>query len=232
MASDGFIREVDEELQRDRMAKLWRRYGPIAIGVALIVVAATAGKVGWDAWQVRQLEQQGAAFAAAEAALERNDPTAAADQFASLAAAQSGDAAALARLREAEARINAGDTENGLALLDEVARNSRIDTVLRDYAAVTAAQRRLGQADPVSLQADLQPNMVSDAPFRHSAREIAALAALEAGDEAGAIEALRQLQADIATPDDMRRRAGELLAALGVTDEDPGSSAPATEEAS
>ena len=214
------------------MAKLWRRYGPIAIGVALIVVAATAGKVGWDAWQVRQLEQQGAAFAAAEAALERNDPTAAADQFASLAAAQSGDAAALARLREAEARINAGDTENGLALLDEVARNSRIDTVLRDYAAVTAAQRRLGQADPVSLQADLQPNMVSDAPFRHSAREIAALAALEAGDEAGAIEALRQLQADIATPDDMRRRAGELLAALGVTDEDPGSSAPATEEAS
>ena len=232
MASDGFIREVDEELQRDRMAKLWRRYGPIAIGVALIVVAATAGKVGWDAWQVRQLEQQGAAFAAAEAALERNDPTAAADQFASLAAAQSGDAAALARLREAEARIKAGDTENGLALLDEVARNSRIDAVLRDYAAVTAAQRRLGQADPVSLQADLQPRMVSDAPFRHSAREIAALAALEAGDEAGAIEALRLLQADIATPDDMRRRAGELLAALGVTDEDPGSSAPATEEAS
>jgi hypothetical protein len=232
LASDGFIREVDEELQRDRMAKLWQRYGPIAIGVALLVVGATAGKVGWEAWQARQLEQQGAAFAAAEAALERNDLTSAADQFATLAAAQSGDAAALARLREAEVRLAAGDAESGLTLLDDLARDTRIDAILRDYAAVSAAQRRLGHVDPVSLQADLQAHMGEDAPFRHSAREVAALAALEAGDEPAAIDVLRQLQADIGTPDEMRRRASELLAALGVTDDDAGSAAPATEEAS
>ncbi len=232
MASDGFIREVDEELQRDRMAKLWQRYGPIAIGVALLVVGAVAGKVGWDAWRERQLEQQGAAFAAAEAALQRSDPTSAADQFATLAAAQSGDAAALARLREAEARIDAGDAESGLALLDDLARDTGIDAVLRDYAAVSAAQRRLGHVDPVSLQAELRAHMADDAPFRHSARELTALAALEAGDEPAAIEALKQLQADIGTPDEMRRRANELLAALGVVDDDTGSAAPATEEAS
>jgi len=232
LASDGFIREVDEELQRDRMAQLWKRYGALAIGVVLVVVAATAGKVGWDAWQARQMEQQGAAFAAAEAALERNDLAAAADQFASLAATQRGDAGALARLREARARIAAGDSEAGLALLDTLAGDTRIDAVLRDYAAVTAAQRRLGHADPVTLRAELRARMADDAPFRHSAREIAALAALEAGDEPGAIETLQQLQADIATPDAMRRRAGELLATLGVTNDQPVPAMPETDEAS
>lgn len=232
MASDGFIREVDEELQRDRMAKLWQRYGPIAIGVALVVVAATAGKVGWDAWQARQLERQSAAFAAAEAALERDDFTVAADQFASLAAAQSGDAAALARLREAEARFAAGDSEAGLALLDMLADDTGIDALLRDYAAVSAAQRRLGHTDPVTLGADLRLRMAENAPFRHSARELAALAALEAGDEPGAIDMLRQLQADTATPDAMRRRAGELLAALGVVDDDADPTTPPADEAS
>lgn len=232
MASDGFIREVDEELQRDRMAKLWQRYGPIAIGVALVVVAGTVGKVGWDAWQARQLEQQGAAFAAAEAALERDDFTAAADQFAGLAAAQSGDAAALARLREAEAHFAAGDSEAGLARLDALAEETRIDAVLRDYAAVTAAQRRLGHTDPVTLRANLRPRMAEDSPFRHSARELAALAALEAGDEPGAIDMLRQLQADTGTPDAMRRRAGELLAALGVLDDDAEPVTPLADEAS
>ena len=232
MASDGFIREVDEELQRDRMAKLWQRYGPIAIGVALLVVGAVAGKVGWDAWQARQLEQHGAAFAAAEAALERNDLATAADQFANLATAQRGDAAALARLREAEARIAAGDNEGGLPLLDELASNNSIDAVLRGYAGVSAAQRRLGHVDPVDLQANLRAHMADNAPFRHSAREIAALAALEAGDAPTAIEALRQLEADVETPDDMRRRASELLAALGAADDETGSGSPATEEAS
>ncbi len=231
MASDGFIREVDEEVQRDRMLKLWQRYGPLAIGVALLVVAAVAGKVGWDAWQARQLEQQSAAFAAAEAALARDDLTVAAEQFASLAAGQSGDAAAVARLREAEARIATGDREAGLALLDELALDTRIDPILRDFAAVTAAQRRLGDADPVTLRADLRVHAADGAPFRHAAREISALAALEAGDEAQAIETLRQLQGDVTTPDAMRRRAGELLAALGV-DNDVLPAAPAIDEAS
>lgn len=216
MASDGFIREVDEELQRDRMAKLWKRYGPIVVGATIIVVLGTAGKVGWDAWQARQLEQQGAAFAAAEAALGRDDPGAAAAQFATLAAAQRGSGAALAKLREAEARIAAGDTGAALALLDELARGDRIDPILRDYAAVVAAQHRLGTEDPAAIQASLVTQMAADAPFRHSAREIAALAALLAGDEDAAVATLRQLQADAATPSDLRRRSAEMLAALGV----------------
>jgi hypothetical protein len=232
LASDGFIREVDEELQRDRMAKLWRRYGPFAIGVALVVIAATAGKVGWDAWQVRQMEQQGAAFAAAEGAFERDDLAAAAEQFASLAASQQGDAAALAQLREAEARINAGDSDGALAILDDLAGNDQIDAVLRDYAAVTAAQQRLGHTDPASLEAGLQPQLANDAPFRHSARELVALAALEAGDVPAAIQTLRQLQADIGTPDSMRRRAVELLAALGAADDESSLADPESQDAS
>jgi hypothetical protein len=232
LASDGFIREVDEELQRDRMAKLWKRYGPIAVGIALVLVLGTAGKVGWDAWQVRQLEQQGAAFAAAEATLRQNDPSAAAEQFSSLATAQRGDIAALAKLREAEARIAGGDSESALDLLDELARTSGIDPILRDYAAVAAAQRRLGTIDPAALQESLAPQMAGDSPFRHSAREIAALAALQAGDEAAALEGLRQLEEDLATPEDMRRRVAELRAALGATDGPADQSASSSADAS
>jgi hypothetical protein len=178
------------------------------------------------------MEQQGAVYAAAEAALEREDFAAAADQFASLAAAQSGDAAALSSLREAEARVAAGERNAGLVLLDTLAEDARIDAVLRDYAAVTAAMHRLGQADPVTVQANLRQQMAADAPFRHSAQELAALAALEAGDEPGAIDMLRQLQADTGTPEAMRSRTAELLAALGVLDEEADSATPPTDEAS
>lgn len=232
MASDGFIREVDEELQRDRMAKLWKRYGPYVVGAVTVVVLATAGKVGWDAWQARQLEEQGAAFAAAEAALDRGEWAEAAEQFSNLATVRGADAAALAKLREAEARIASNDADAGLALLDDLAASASIDPILRDYAAVAAAQRRLGAVDPASLRTALAPQMVAGAPFRHSARELAALAALLAGDTAVAVDELRLLEADQSTPGDMRRRVMEMLAALGVAGNPDDRMAPSAADAS
>ena len=38
MKSEEFIREVDEELRRDRIAMLWRRYGSVVLAVAVLIV--------------------------------------------------------------------------------------------------------------------------------------------------------------------------------------------------
>jgi len=232
LASDGFIREVDEELQRDRMARLWKRYGPLAIGIALVVIAATAGKVGWDAWQARQLAQQGAAFAAAEAARAGAEPSIAVSHYADLAETAGGNIGALAQLRQAEALLAAGDTATALTLLDEVAGNGQIDPVLRDFAAVSIALQRLDDADVGAALEALERRNAATGTFAYSARELTAMAALEAGDEATAISTLQALRADSGTPDGVRQRAEALLAALGVVDGAAESSTTETEEAS
>ena len=43
MSDTQFIREIDEELRRERLMKLWERYGAYAVGAAVLIVAATAG---------------------------------------------------------------------------------------------------------------------------------------------------------------------------------------------
>lgn len=232
MASDGFIREVDDELQRDRMAMLWKRFGPLMIGLTSLVVLATAGKVAWDAWQARQLEQQGAAFAEAEATLDRDDPVAAAAEFASLADAQGGDSSAIARLREAEARLASDDPEAALTLLNQVASTEGIDPIFRDFAAVAAAQRNVAMGQAERARELLATRAGPDSPFHHSARELAAIAALEAGSIPDATELLLELRADTLTPVDLRQRVEELLALLGVTEEGPSSDAQVSDNES
>ena len=69
MKSEEFIREVDEELRRDRIAMLWRRYGSVVLAVAVLIVLGTAGKVGWDQWRHRQGAAEAMRFVAAERAL-------------------------------------------------------------------------------------------------------------------------------------------------------------------
>lgn len=232
MASDGFIREVDEELQRDRMASLWKRFGPLIIGLVSLAVLATAGKVAWDAWQVRQLERQGTAFAEAEAALERDDPSAAAAAFDSLAIAQNGDSSAIARLREVEARLAAGESDAALALLTEVAGDPAIDPILRNFAAIAAAQRTIGSEQPERVRELVLSQPGSDWTFNHSARELTALAALQAGNKSEATELLRALQADTLTPVDLRRRVDEVLISIGVNVERQQPDAGAAEDPS
>lgn len=232
LASDGFIREVDEELQRDRVAQLWKSYGPLAVGLALVVVVATAGKVGWDAWQARQLAEQGAAFAAAEAALSDDDPAAAIAHFASIADGASDNVASVAKLRQAEAMAAAGDSNGALVLLDELTNNSQIDPVLRDFATIALAIRQLNVGDASSAKATLEAHDAEAGTFSYSARELGALVALQDGATASAVAALKELRAEAGTPEGIRRRADELLAALGVEDESAAPAPTETEEAS
>ena len=229
MESDGFIREVDEELQRERAARLWQRYGTIIIAGAVIVIAATAGKVGWDAWQRHQMAEEAAAFAAAEAVF-RTDLPEAADQFAALADELDGNVAAIARLREAQARLANDQDDAALASLEAVASTTDIDPILRDVAAVAAAEHRFDATSLAELRDSLGQQDADEAAFRFSARELLALAALEAGEREEALDMLRKLANDGTAPGPIRQRAGELLAALGAPLEE--STAPATDEAS
>lgn len=231
MQSDGFIREVDEELQRERVARLWHRYGTIVVGVAVIVIAATAGKVGWEAWQDRQLTRQAAAFAVAETTF-RTSPPDAADQFAALADELDGNAAAVARLREAQARLAAGEEDAAVSSLDEVGGADGIDAILRDVAAMAAAQHRFDATNLAELRASLDLQGADDSAFRYSTRELLALAALDAGDRDQSLDLLRELANDGMAPEPIRQRAGELLAALGAPLDGSAADSPASDDAS
>ncbi len=50
---DSFIREVDEELRRDRLTGLWQRYGRWAIAAICLSLAVLAG---WLIWQDRSFK--------------------------------------------------------------------------------------------------------------------------------------------------------------------------------
>ena len=46
--SEEFIREVDEELQEEKYAKIWRKIGPYVISLAIGIVLFTSGVVFWN----------------------------------------------------------------------------------------------------------------------------------------------------------------------------------------
>jgi hypothetical protein len=62
--SDIF-QEVDEAVRREKLEKLWKRYGNFVIAAAVVVLLAVGGWRGYQWWDAKQAAQAGAAFDAA-----------------------------------------------------------------------------------------------------------------------------------------------------------------------
>src|SRR5258708_40059218 len=62
--SDIFT-EVDEEVRREQLKKLWERYGNYVIAAAFVLVFAVAAWRGYEWWETRKAAEAGAAYDAA-----------------------------------------------------------------------------------------------------------------------------------------------------------------------
>jgi hypothetical protein len=208
--SDIF-REVDEDVRRDQAAQIWARYQNLFIALAILVIAATAGWRFYDHYRTKQAEEAGAKYEAA-LALARDGKSAEAEgAFEQIAKSGPKGYAVLARLREA-AEYSGSDPAGAVKAYDAVAADGTIDPLFQNLARLRGALLRLDEADEKELQSRLGPMTTNDNPFRFSAREALALAALKHDDFDAAGRHLDTIVVDPQAPAAMRQRAEALLA--------------------
>jgi hypothetical protein len=209
--SDIF-REIDEELRRDNLLKVWKRYGTYIIGVAALIVAATGGYVAWQKYEEGRRFDQSRAYQGA-LSLAQSDPKAAAEAMEKLGGGGA-PYGMLARFQEGALKARQGDTAGALATYDALSKDSGISQVFRDAATILYATQALDTADPKALIERLTPLSAPTSAWRHSALELTGLAAQRAGDTARARDIFTALKDDTEAPAGVRGRAAEILAAL------------------
>ena len=211
--SDIF-REVDEDLRRDRMERLYKRYGGVVLAAALAIVAGTGGYTAWRNWQQSQHQQETAALAAALSQAGQGADKGV-EALASFAAKADPGMAGLAQLNAAALLIREGKTAEAIAVYDKLAANGSVGPVYRDLASLLSVMHQLGSGDPAQLQARLQPLTAETSPWRFSAREMSAVLAARAGDKDKARTLFQQLADDSQAPAGVRSRAADLATLYG-----------------
>ena len=88
-------------------------------------------------------------------------------------------------------------------------------SIYRDLALIMSVMHDLDIGDPAQLSASLTGLMAADNPWRHSAKELTALAAQKAGDKSKAGKLYKELADDATAPSGIRARAAEMSAILG-----------------
>jgi hypothetical protein len=225
---DLMAREIDEELRREQLLKLWDRYGTYILAAAVLVVLGVAG---WKIYENRRAEAAQAAsnryfVALGELQVKRSEE--AQKTLEDLAANAPPGYAALARLRLAGHEAAAGNTLDAVNAYNRIARDESIDSTLRDFARLQVAMLKFDTITFSELRNQLSPLANDRGPWRYTARELLGMGAAKAGYPAEARNQFQRLLADRTTPPGIAERARVMQALLDEQERAKG--APAVDD--
>jgi hypothetical protein len=205
--------EVDEDIRRDQLKKLWDQYSIYIIAGALLIIASVGGWRGYQYLEAKKAAEAGALFDKAAELSEANKHAEAEAAFADLAAKAPAGYRVLARLRTA-AEVASRDQAAAAKMYDEIAADRSVGAAEQDLARIRAAQLLLESTTYPDMKTRLEAAAGPNATFRHTARELLALSAWRANDAAATRQWLDLIANDGATPPSLRSRAEALQALL------------------
>ena len=214
---ESFIREVDEEYRRDRLAQFWTRYGRwllVALGLFLL---ALAGYLYWLEERKRAAGEFGAELVQAAERLETGNVEGAAPVFAEAATAGQPGYEALGRLGQAAIAARQGKTDEAARIYAAVAADDGIAEPFRELASIRQLMLQYDTLPYATIAARLQPFAKPGNPWFGTAGEMLAVAHIRAGKPELAGPLFAAIAKDNGVPASIRSRAGQMASMLGVS---------------
>ena len=204
--------EVDEEVRREQLKKLWDRYSILIVAAAVLIVAGIGGWRFNEYYIANKSAAAGAAFENAVTLAEQGKNTEAEAAFAKVAADAPEGYRVLSRFRAAAALANDKPAE-AVKAYDAIAADSSLGLMWQDLAGVRAGLLLVDTAPLADLKRRLDPLAEPARTYRHTARELLALSAWRNHDAAAAKRYIDMIAADGETPPGARARI-DVLSAL------------------
>jgi hypothetical protein len=210
--SDIF-REIDEELRRDNLLKLWSRYGRYVVAAVIGVLLVAAGVVAWRNHQLSERRAEATRYAGALNLVQDGNSAEAEKVFGAIAE-EGGGYALLASLEEAGLLAKSGKRQAAIAIYDRIAATPGVEPEFHGLAVLLSVMQGMPDADAQRTIARLAPLTEDGNPWRPTALELIALARLKTGDKKAALDLYKGLADDLTAPRSLRARAAEMAAAL------------------
>jgi hypothetical protein len=208
--------EVDEEVRRDQLKKLWERYSIYIVALAILIVAGIGGWRGYEYWVAKKAAAAGAAFESAVTLSEQGKHAEAELAFAKVVTEAPDGYRVLARFRAA-AELAQIKPVDAVKAYDDLAADGSLGAIWQDLAAARAGLLLVDSAPLADMQRRLDPLAEPSRTFRHTARELLALSAWRNHDIAAARRYIDMIATDSETPQSTRARI-DVLSALIAAD--------------
>lgn len=215
-STEVFMREVDDEVRRDRVTQFWRRWGKLLIGAVVLGLALFAGFLYWQHRQREAAGLEGERLQAAFDQLTQGQLKQAEPTIAALAKSDNGAYRALAKFTQADLLLRRRDERGAAARFAEVAGDASVAQPFRDLALIRQTAAEFETLRPQVVVERMRPLAVPGGAYLGSAGEMMAAAQLRLGQRGPAAQTFGRIGADATVPESIRQRAVQMAGVLGA----------------
>ena len=203
------FQEMDEDLRQDKVARLWKAYGKYLVSLAVFIILAIAGYRFIEHMNEENREQASELYELASEAGRTGDKKAAIELFSDERFNETIGYAIISKLKKATLAKSNNDPEGMAIVLKQIVTNEEIPSYLRNLARL-----KLIASDSDNYISQLDALIEGDGPWKFLALELKGGMELEVGNLKEARSIFEELTIEADTPNNMRRRASEILKAL------------------
>jgi hypothetical protein len=208
--SDIF-QEVEEEVRRERLEKIWKEYGDYIVGGISLVVIGVVSFILWQRYELAQQQKASVEFDLA-VQLAANDPASAIGKLDQLAKTAPSGYALLSKFAQADALLANGERDKAMDIFKSIAANS--DDVIANAARLRAAWASVDTTSRDQVADLVKPLDDPSSDWRFLAREVLAYADYRSREYAAAGKEYEALANDTKAPNPVRERAKSMASLI------------------
>ena len=214
--TETFVREVDENLRRDRVRDFFTDNKAALIGALVLFLAASAGIIWYQQHRRDVAEAHVEQLAQIYKDIGTGNTSKVAGQLDDLSGSSSKGVRATALFTRAAFAIQQNDTKTAVATYKKIADDGSLPDAYRNAALIRQTALEFDQLQPPQVIARMQPLAKPGNAWFGSAGEMTALALIKQGKKKEAGQLFATIAKDKDVPQSLRDRSIQIAGSLGV----------------
>jgi hypothetical protein len=214
--TETFLKEVDENLRRDRIRDFFKENSSALIGALVLFLAACGGIIWYQQHREQRAEAQVEQLATINKDIGTGNTAKVPQQLDELSQSGSKGVRATALFTRAAFALQQNDTKLAIATYQKIAADSSLPDAYRNAALIRQTALEFDQLQPQQIIARLQPLTKPGDPWFGSAGEMTAIALIKQGKNKEAGQLFASIAKDPNAPPSIRNRAMQISGSLGV----------------
>jgi hypothetical protein len=214
--TETFVKEVDENLRRDRVLDFFKEKGSWLVGGVILFLAVCAGIIWYQQHRENVAEAEVEQLAQTYKDIASGNTSKAPQQLDALADSGSKAVRATALFTRAAVALQQNDDKSATAIFKKIADDSSFPDAYRNAALIRQTALEFDGMQPQQVIARLEPLAKPGNPWFGSAGEMTALALIKAGKQKEAGQLFATIAKDKSVPDSIRNRAIQISGSLGA----------------
>ena len=214
--SETFVKEVDENLRRDRINDFFKDNAAWLVGGLILFLAAAGGWIWYQQHRVQLAEQHVEQLATIYKDIGTGNTAKVPQQLDDLSQSSSKAVRATALLTRAAFALQQNDPKLAIATYKKVAEDSSIPDAYRNGALIRQTALEFDQLEPQQVIERMKPLAQAGSPWFGTASEMTALALIKQGKKKEAGQLFAKIAKDKTVPQSLRDRSIQIAGSLGA----------------